>query len=290
VFRHRKQGVGHVLLFVGFADLLFWTCVRRDGAMIAALQSRRHMQLHHSTWPEVEAYLARSKAILIPIRSTGQHGTNGLLGTDALCPEIIGKRAGDEAGFLVGPTFNVGQAQHHMGFPGTITLRPSTMIAAMLDWAQSLTRHGFERIYWLNGHGGNIATITAAFSEIYHGVSFYRSGANHPPPRWSLRNWEELAGLMDICGQLLPVGEGSHATPSEVSVTWFGYPQAVKSVAMTPRIAPTRPILDAEDYRRRFPDGRIGSDPSQATVEAGEKIVAAAVKGVIAEFKQFADN
>ena len=59
-------------------------------------------------------------------------------------------------------------------FAGTITLRPSTMIAAMLDWTQILARHGFERIYWLNGHGGNIATITAAFSEIYHGVTFDR--------------------------------------------------------------------------------------------------------------------
>ena len=93
---------------------------------------------------------------------------------------------------------------------------------------------------------------------------------------------------MDLCRQLFPVGEGSHATPSEVSVTWFGYPQAVKSVAMTPRIAPNGPILDADDYRRRFPDGRIGSDPSQASIESGEKIVAAAVKAVIAEFKQFA--
>ena len=55
------------------------------------------------------------------------------------------------------------------------------------------------------------------------------------------------------------------------------------------KIAPTGPIYDAEDYRRRFPDGRIGSDPSQANVEAGEKLVAAAVKGVIAEFKQFAE-
>jgi creatinine amidohydrolase/Fe(II)-dependent formamide hydrolase-like protein len=248
------------------------------------------MQLQLSTWPEVEAYLAKSKAILIPIGSTEQHGPNGLLGTDALCPEIISRRAGDEGGILVAPTFNVGQAQHHMGFSGTITLRPSTMIAAMLDWTQSLTRHGFERIYWLNGHGGNIATITAAFSEIYHGVTFAGAGGNRPPLRCHLRNWWELPGVMDLCRQLFPVGEGSHATPSEVSVTWFGYPDLVNHTAMSPKIAPHGPILDAEDYRRRFPDGRIGSDPSQASIAAGEKIVALSVKGVIGEFRQFANS
>jgi creatinine amidohydrolase len=245
------------------------------------------MQLHLSSWPEVEKYLQTSKAILIPIGSTEQHGPNGLLGTDALCPEIIAKRAGDEAGILIGPTFNVGQAQHHMAFTGTITLRPSTMIAAMVDWSQSLARHGFERLYWFNGHGGNINTINAAFSEIYHSVTFDRSGANHPPLRCTLRNWWELPGVGDLCKQLFPVGEGSHATPSEVSVTYFAYPEAQKHVEMHPKIAPNGPILDADDYRRRFPDGRIGSDPSQASVEAGEKIVAAAVKAVIGEFWQF---
>jgi creatinine amidohydrolase/Fe(II)-dependent formamide hydrolase-like protein len=239
---------------------------------------------------EVEAYLSRSKAIVIPIGSTEQHGPNGLLGTDALCPEIIAQRAGDEADILVGPTFNVGQAQHHMGFAGTITLRPSTMIASMLDWAQSLTHHGFERIYWLNGHGGNVATITAAFSEMYHGISFSRSGANTAPLRCMLRNWWELSGVMDTCRRLFPTGEGSHATPSEVSVTYFAYPHSQKRVAMTPKIAPYGPILDADDYRRRFPDGRIGSDPSQANVEAGEKIVAAAVKSVVAEFRNFSSS
>jgi len=246
------------------------------------------MQLQHSTWPEVETYLAKSKAIVIPIGSTEQHGPTGLLGTDALCPEIISRRAGDEAGFLIGPTFNVGQAQHHMSFPGTITLKPSTMIAAMLDWAQSLQRHGFERIYWLNGHGGNIATITAAFSEIYHGVTFSGPGGNRPPLRCHLRNWWELPGVMDLCRRLFPVGEGSHATPSEISVTWFGYPEAVKQAGLSPKIAPTGPILDADDYRRRFPDGRIGSDPSHANIEAGGKIVSLAVQGVIQEFRQFA--
>jgi creatinine amidohydrolase/Fe(II)-dependent formamide hydrolase-like protein len=250
------------------------------------------VQLHLSSWPEIDSYLATSKAILIPIGSTEQHGPNGLLGTDALCPEIIGRRAGDEAGILVGPTFNVGQAQHHMAFAGTITLRPSTMIAAMLDWSQSLSKHGFDKLYWLNGHGGNIATINAAFSEIYHGISFDSSarGSNRPPVRCMLRNWWELPGVGELCRQLFPVGEGSHATPSEVSVTYFGYPDAQKRVEMAPKIAPTGPIFDADDYRRRFPDGRIGSDPSQASVEAGAKIVSAAVKAVITEFRHFAES
>ncbi|MGA9796287.1 MAG: creatininase family protein [Rhizomicrobium sp.] len=95
------------------------------------------MQLHLSSWPEIDEYLEMSKAILIPIGSTEQHGPDRLLGTDALCPEIIAKRAGDERGILVAPTFSVGEAQHHMAFSGTITLRPSTMIAAMIDWTQS---------------------------------------------------------------------------------------------------------------------------------------------------------
>jgi creatinine amidohydrolase len=246
------------------------------------------MQLVLSSWPEVESYLSRCKAIVIPIGSTEQHGPSGLLGTDAICPEFIAKRAGDESDILVGPTFNVGQAQHHMAFPGTITLRPSTMIAAMADWAQSLTRHGFERIYWLNGHGGNVATINAAFSEIYHGITFNRPGANVSSFRCVLRNWWELSGVMDLCRQLFPTGEGSHATPSEVSVTYFAYPASQKRVEMTPKIAPNGPILDAEDYRRRFPDGRIGSDPSQASVEAGEKIVKAAVAALVSEFRSFA--
>lgn len=248
------------------------------------------MQLHLSAWPEIEAYLAKSKAIIIPIGSTEQHGPNGLLGTDAICPELIGKRAGDEAGILVAPTFNAGQAQHHMAFPGTIALRPSTMIAAMLDWAQSLAHHGFTRLYWLNGHGGNTNTINAAFSEMYHGITFGDAGSNRPPLRCTLRNWWELPGVMDLCKALFPVGEGSHATPSEVSVTYFAYPEAQKKVEMSPKIAPMGPIYDAADYRRRFPDGRIGSDPSQASPEAGAKIVDAAVKAVIAEFRQFAES
>ena len=61
------------------------------------------MRLHLSTWQEVETYLKSSTAILIPIGSTEQHGPTGLIGTDALCPEIIGGIAADESDLLDGP-------------------------------------------------------------------------------------------------------------------------------------------------------------------------------------------
>jgi len=242
------------------------------------------MNLHTAAWPEVEAYLKRSKGIVIPIGSMEQHGPNGLIGTDAICPEVIAREAGDEAGFLVGPTFSVGVAQHHLGFPGSMTLRPSTMIAAMNDWIDSLARHGFRKIYWLNGHGGNIATIQAAIAESYAAWSMDGDAC---PYRLKSENWFTLPGVMDVCRSIFPVGEGSHATASEVSVTYYAYPDHQKTVEMSPKIAPEGRFADAADYRAAFPDGRIGSDPSQASPEKGERIVAAAKSALIKDVKAF---
>lgn len=246
------------------------------------------MLLQLSTWQEIDAYLERSKTILVPIGSIEQHGPNGLLGTDALCPEIIAKRAMEHNGMLVAPTFSAGCAQHHLAFSGTITLRPTTMIASIVDWTRSLARHGFERIYWFNGHGGNIATIQAAFSEVYADRSFsLDKGTNTPELRLKLRNWWELPGVAALCREIYPVGDGMHATASEVAVTYAAYPEAVKRVEMSPKIAPIGEIRDAEQYRRDFPDGRIGSDPSQSTPADGERIIAAAAKALAEEFSNF---
>jgi creatinine amidohydrolase/Fe(II)-dependent formamide hydrolase-like protein len=219
--------------------------------------------------------------------STEQHGPTGLMGTDCICPEVIARRAGDKAGFLVGPTFAVGSAQHHMAFPGSMTLRPSTFVAALYDWIVSLAHHGFKRVLVLNGHGGNVASVQAAFAEVYADYSLARRGANAAPLRMTLVNWWELKGVLRLCKELFPKGHGSHATPSEVAVTYFAYPEAIKSAKLEPKIAPDGPILDAADYRRRFPDGRIGSDPSLATPELGEKLVDCAVEGLIETYEKF---
>lgn len=245
------------------------------------------MQLHLCTWQEVERYLQDSNGIIIPIGSTEQHGPNGFIGTDALCPETIARGVGEREGILVAPTLSIGMAQHHLGFAGSITLRPTTLIAVIRDVVASLARHGFERFYFLNGHGGNIATVNSAFSEIYADASFEKDGGNYPGLRCRLSNWYMAPSARRLSRELFGDSEGSHATPSEVSLTYFAYPEHVKDVPMSPTIAPTGPIRDAQDYRQRFPDGRIGSDPSLANVEAGRRLYEGTVTDVIRDYGEF---
>ena len=173
------------------------------------------MLLQLCTWQEVEERLADSTGIIVPIGSTEQHGPNGLIGTDALCAEVIAKEVGEAEDALVAPTISVGMAQHHMAFAGSMTLRPSTLIAVLRDNVQSLVRHGFTRFYFINGHGGNVATVNAAFSEIYAESSLDADHGNRPVPRCKLQNWYDAPGVRRISREVYGAAEGSHATPSE---------------------------------------------------------------------------
>lgn len=244
------------------------------------------MQLHLQTWPEVEEYLRTSRGVILPIGSTEQHGPIGLIGTDAICAEVIARGVGDATAALVGPTIGVGMAQHHLGFPGSVTLRPSTLIALLRDIVESLAVHGFERFYFINGHGGNIATLAAAFSEIYAARSM-APGNGVAPVKCRLRNWWQADGVGPLARELYGDSEGSHATPSEVAVTQFAYPEAIKRAPLDPPVAPRGDFTDAADYRRNFPDGRIGSNPALATPEAGKRLYDAAVAGLAKDYRNW---
>jgi creatinine amidohydrolase len=244
------------------------------------------MQLQLATWQEVESYLARSRGIIMPIGSTEQHGPNGLIGTDALCAEVIARGVGDQVDACVAPTISVGMAQHHLGFAGSMTLRPSTLIQVIRDYIESLSRHGFDRFFFVNGHGGNIATVTAAFSELYAERSLDPRG-NAPGIRCKLRNWWTGAGIHALSREFYGDSEGSHATPSEVAVTQYAFPDSIKSAVMEPRLAPRGEFYDADDYRRRFADGRIGSDPSLATPEHGKRLYDKAVEEISRDYLSF---
>jgi len=245
------------------------------------------MLLERCTWQEVEGYLGQSTGIILPVGSTEQHGPNGLIGTDALCAELIARGVGDATGALVAPTVNFGMAQHHMAFCGTMSLRPQTLLAVLVDLLGSLAQHGFERCLVVNGHGGNMATIMAAFSELHARASLGAAG-QAPSLRCRLRNWWSPQAVMQAQKELFGDRDGSHATASEISVTQYALPESIKGAALDPPLAPAGSgFTDAADFRRRYPDGRIGSDPSLAAPSHGEQLYRLAVDGLAEDYRHF---
>ncbi|RFF29723.1 creatininase family protein [Wenzhouxiangella sediminis] len=242
------------------------------------------MFLQRATWPEVESYLERSTGIVVPIGSTEQHGPTGLIGTDAICPETIAAGMA-EAGILVGPTLSIGMAQHHLGFPGSITLRPSTLMALVGDVVTSLSVHGFTHFYFLNGHGGNIATVNAAFAEIWAQASLAQRSSDL---RMKMGNWFAGQRVRALARELYGDADGSHATPSEIALTWHAYPDLARDEALDPVRPPDGPIRDAADYRKHFPDGRIGSEPHRAKPEHGKRFYEAGLADALEDYRRFA--
>jgi len=244
------------------------------------------MLLHLCTWPEVESYLQRSTGIILPIGSTEQHGPTGLIGTDAICAEAIAKGVGEATGALVGPTINVGMALHHTAFPGSISLRPSTLIRVIRDYITFLSKSGFASFFFINGHGGNIATLKAAFSETYTHLADLNI-PNSDRVRCRVANWYMCESVYRLAKQLYGAREGSHATPSEVALTQYVYPDSIKTAPLNPDVPKGHPIYGAADFRRNYPDGRMGSDPSLATPDHGRQLYELAVKDLSRSYLEF---
>ncbi|MGE0222538.1 MAG: creatininase family protein [Acetobacteraceae bacterium] len=245
------------------------------------------MLLQTQTWQEVERYLGQSNGIIMPIGSTEQHGPNGLIGTDAICAEVIARGVGEEAGAMVGPTIGVGMAVHHMGFTGSMTLRPSTLIAVIHDYVLSLARHGFRRFFFINGHGGNIPTVQAAFYEIYAEFEGAVGLRRDDELRCRLANWWDGRAMGALSKEIFGDDEGSHATASEVAVTQYALPDTIKQAVLDPPRAPSGRFHGPADYRRRFPDGRIGSNPGLATPEKGQRIYERSVAELTKSYTAF---
>ena len=233
------------------------------------------MRLDRLTWPEVGAYLDRADGILLPVGSTEQHGPNGPLGTDALCPEAVAAAAAERLGVLVAPTLALGVAPYHMAFPGTITLAPETFEAVLRETIASLARHGFAHVYVLNGHGGNLPFIRGVLKEM-------------ESPRCRLHNWFAGPRVRALAKDLYGKAEGLHATPSEIALAWHVAPETRREdVAMTPERAPGGFEKEPAAFRARFPDGRIGSEAALARAEDGARLLEAAVEDVIEDYRAF---
>lgn len=120
------------------------------------------------TWKEVEESLKTVKFAIIPIGAHEQHGPHMVESCDAVLAEKMAKKLGQRMFpfALVTPTVNMGVSPHHLNFPGTISLQPTTLIAILKDMISSLKHHGIKKFLFLNSHGGNQSTLNVASMEL----------------------------------------------------------------------------------------------------------------------------
>jgi creatinine amidohydrolase len=168
-------------------------------------------------------------------------------------------------------------------------------MAVVRDYVASLARTGFERVYFLNGHGGNVAPVRAAFQEYYAELSMAGRDAD-AKIRCKLRSWWELPRVDARRKALYGAGEGFHGTPSEVAITMAAHPEAIKEFELAPPPSHGHKDLlehagdnyyEAADYRRRFPDGRVISNSALATRKAGEELIGLAVGDLATDYDLF---
>jgi creatinine amidohydrolase len=257
-----------------------------NGAFPAEPLPPEAIRLQLRTWPEVERYLESCKGVIVPLGSTEQHGPTGAIGTDALTAEAVALEVGRRTGVLVTPAQNFGMAEHHLGFAGTISLQPSTLLAVLHDVVLSLARHGFERIFVINGHGGNIATARAAFAQA-HSTAAARGLPGAERLRCRLANWFTATPVLQEARRLYGEREGHHATPSEIALTLHLEPSLEAKQRPLPDPAPAGPIHGPEDFRRRHPDGRMGSDPFLARPDHGARFLDLAATALAEDLRRF---
>ncbi|MEM2105386.1 MAG: creatininase family protein [Candidatus Bathyarchaeia archaeon] len=119
------------------------------------------------TWVDVKDFLLKHNVAIIPVGSCEQHGPHLPLDTDAYDAFWLSLKAAEKAQCaLVAPPINYGVSLHHMDFPGTVTLSSNTLEQLAYEAAYSLTRHGFRKILFENGHGGNTHALEATAQRL----------------------------------------------------------------------------------------------------------------------------
>jgi creatinine amidohydrolase len=242
--------------------------------------------LEEMTWPEVADVLEAGRtSVVVAVGAVEQHGPHLPLLVDAargdrLALEVA-RRLGDS---VVAPTIRVGCSEHHMGFPGTISVRRSTLEAVCLDYCVSLARHGFRRVYLVPSHGGNFGPLSDMLDDLNRAVA----------PDCEVRAYTDLDGFLSLwtaaVDEVAGLGHrvGGHADIAESSEMLVIRPDLVQSSAAVEGYTEG---TDGELLQRIFRDGfrsvtpnGVLGDARGLSVEIGERclaVVADAVAGAL---------
>ena len=114
------------------------------------------MQLAELTWPAVHA-LSKDTPVVFPIAALEQHGHHMPVFTDSLLLGEVLRRTEERLGprVLFAPLQWLGNSDHHLDFPGTLSAPPRTYLDLLNALLENFIQHGFKRLVLINGHGGN---------------------------------------------------------------------------------------------------------------------------------------
>lgn len=228
--------------------------------------------LENMTWKELDEIKDKIELVIVPVGSTEQHGPNTTLDTDTIRARIISEMIGEVFGerVLVAPTIPIGLSYHHMKFPGTLTFSLETYLRILRDICWSFKQHGFKKILFLSGHGGNKRPIQEYASEAKKefDMDIYMSGIGGS----LVKELSEKYGFSKFKG---------HACEVETSQTMYLAPDHVRYDTLEKaKFRDDSKYLSKEythgggvfwDYREVTENGALG-DATRASVEFGKEM------------------
>ncbi len=244
--------------------------------------------LEEMTWPEVErAIEAGFATIVVAAGAVEQHGPHLPLLVDAVRGDRlaveVARRLGDA---LVAPTIRVGCSDHHMDFPGTLSLRRSTFRAVCVDYAASLSRHGFRKICFVPSHGGNFAPLEEMLAELREAAGPGCEVRAYTDLHGFVALWE--AAVREVAPELVE-RVGGHADIAESSEMLCIRPDLVqRERAVAGHVAgfdeEVAARIFAEGFRAVTPNGVLG-DARGMSREIGERCIPRAADGIAAALR-----
>lgn len=112
------------------------------------------MHFEAMNWMMLADYLKRDNRVMVVLGMTEQHSHLSLL-TDSLIPGKLADAVSQKTGVVIAPTLHFGISPSFMAYPGTLSLKIPTYLKVIDELTRDLYTHGFRRILFLNGHGGN---------------------------------------------------------------------------------------------------------------------------------------
>lgn len=236
--------------------------------------------LQELTTLEVEERIRSGRTTAIVVAgSTEQHGPHLPLFTDSLQAFAVGERLARRIDALLAPPITVGCSEHHIDFPGTITIPADLLVALVTEYCRSLAGAGFTRVVVLSTHGGNFKPLLDAEQEIQAAVG---EGAEV----LALCEVDPyLAALMSPAAEAgLRMSGLPHADASETSVILALRPDLVHEDRYAAGFMGEIPVqqIIGQGFSSVTPNGVLG-DPSGASAEVGERCLTSVVDHLEAE-------